>query len=159
MPQATESTAVTREITIAAAPEVVWTFLVDEHKAASWMGQAAEFDPRPGGLYRVQVVPGHTARGEFVELDPPRRLVYTWGWEAGGDGTPSPVPPGSTTIEIELEPAGDATLLRFLHRDLPSAESAGSHAHGWDHYLPRLIAAAAGTDPGRDAWLDGDMRT
>ena len=47
------------------------------------MGQSASFDPRPGGLYRVEVMPGNTARGEFVELDPPRRLVFTCGWESG----------------------------------------------------------------------------
>jgi uncharacterized protein YndB with AHSA1/START domain len=153
MQNAAEPTEVTREITIAAPPEIVWAFLVDEGKAARWMGQAAELDARPGGLYRVQVVPGHTARGEFVELDPPRRLVYTWGWEADGDGTPSAVPPGSTTIEVELEPAGASTLVRFSHRDLPSAEAARSHAEGWDHYLPRLTTAAQGADPGRDPWL------
>jgi uncharacterized protein YndB with AHSA1/START domain len=27
------------------------------------------------------VIPGSTAVGEFVEIDPPRRLVHTWGWE------------------------------------------------------------------------------
>ena len=155
MARAAESAAVTREITIAAAPEIVWTYLVDEGKAARWMGQAAELDARPGGLYRVEVLPGHTARGQFVELDPPRRLVYTWGWEEAGDGTPNPVPPGSTTIEIELEPAGAATLVRFSHRDLPSAETARSHSEGWDHYLPRLMSASQGADPGRDPWLDG----
>ena len=152
MRNAADSTEVTREITIAAAPEIVWTYLVEEAKAARWMGQAAELDARPGGLFRVHVLPGHTARGEFVELDPPRRLVYTWGWEAEGD-TPNAVPPGSTTIEIELERAGAATRVRFSHRDLPSAAAARSHAEGWDHYLPRLLTAAQGTDPGRDPWL------
>src|SRR5438876_2418076 len=35
--------------------------------------------------------------------------------------------------------------------------AAESHAHGWDHYLERLAGVAAGRDPGRDPWLDGDM--
>jgi predicted DsbA family dithiol-disulfide isomerase len=74
-----DPTAVTREITIAAAPEIVWTYLVEEDKAARWIGQAAELDARPGGLFRVHVLPAHTARGEFVELDPPRRLVLHLG--------------------------------------------------------------------------------
>jgi uncharacterized protein YndB with AHSA1/START domain len=153
MQNAAEPTEVIREITIAASPETVWTYLVDEGKAALWTGESAELDARPGGIYRVRVLPGHTARGRFVELDPPRRLVYTWGWEPEGDA-PSAVPPGSTTIEIELEPAGDSTLVRFTHRDLPSAEAARSHSDGWNHYLPRLITAAEGTDPGPDPWLD-----
>jgi uncharacterized protein YndB with AHSA1/START domain len=149
-----ETTSVEREIAIAAKPETVWEFLIDPDKATRWMGQTASFDARPGGLYRCEVIPDNTARGEFVEVDPPRRLVFTWGWEPGGHST---VPPGSTTIEIELVPNGDGTTLRFTHRDLPSAEAAESHAHGWDHYLERLMIAARGDDPGNDPWLTGDM--
>ena len=152
----TEATTVERELAIDATPETVWEFLVDPEKATRWMGQAASFDPRPGGLYRVEVVPGHTARGEFVELDPPHRLVWTWGWETGG-GTGGAVPPGSTTIEVELVPNGEGTTLRFTHRDLPNAESSGAHAHGWDHYFERLADAAAGRDPGEDPWIHGEM--
>jgi uncharacterized protein YndB with AHSA1/START domain len=151
----TEKT-VEREISIAARPETVWEFLVDPEKATRWMGMTASFDARPGGEYRVAVIPGHTASGEFVELDPPHRLVFTWGWEPGADG-PNPVPPGSSTVEIELTPDGDGTTLRFSHRGLPNAEASQSHAHGWDHYLERLVTAAGGRDPGADPWVSGDM--
>ncbi len=151
-----EQTSLEREIAIAASPETVWQVLVDPEKSLRWGGQSATFDARPGGEYRLQVIPGHAARGAFVEVDPPRRLDYTWGWEDGGDG-PKVVPPGSTTVEIELVPAGDGTMLRFLHRDLPSAESVASHGVGWDHYLGRLVIAAPGGDPGPDPWLTGEM--
>jgi uncharacterized protein YndB with AHSA1/START domain len=145
-----------RELAIAARPETVWEYLVDPEKQMRWMGIAVELDPRPGGVMRCEVIPGNVALGEVVEIDPPRRLVYTWGWEqASGPG--SIVPPGSSTVVFELEPDGDGTLLRFTHRDLPSAESVESHAHGWEHYLPRLREAGAGGDPGRDSWLDGEM--
>jgi uncharacterized protein YndB with AHSA1/START domain len=80
----TESTSVVREIEIAARPETVWELLTDQNEVTRWMGQAAEFDLRPGGPYRIEVIPGNTARGEFVEIDAPRKLVYTWGWETGG---------------------------------------------------------------------------
>ena len=40
---------------------------------------------------------------------------------------------------------------------LPSADAAGSHAHGWDHYFERLQLAAQGGDPGTDPWTTGDM--
>ena len=56
---------------------------------------------------------------------------------------------------MELEPDGEGTLLRFMHSGLPDAEATAQHAHGWDHYLPRLEIAARGGDPGRDTWLDG----
>ena len=155
MDATTDTAVVEREIAIAASPETVWQFLVDEEKATRWMGEKASFDARPGGTYCVGVIPGNTARGEFVELDPPRRLVFTWGWEPSPKAN-SAVPPGSSTIEVELVAEGEGTTLRFVHRDLP-AEAIAPHAHGWDHYLERLRVAAAGRDAGRDPWLDGQM--
>ena len=157
MDATTESTRVEREVAIDASPETVWEFLVDPAKATRWMGMTASFDATPGGEYRCQVIPGHVARGEFVEVDPPRRLVQTWGWEPDAEGEPNVVPPGSSTIEIELIPRGEGTTLRFVHRDLPSEEAAKSHAHGWDHYLGRLVSAARGEDPGEDPWVRGEM--
>jgi uncharacterized protein YndB with AHSA1/START domain len=158
METTTETVSLQREITIAARPETVWEFLVDPDKAVRWMGTSASFEPHRGGLYRIDVVGGHTARGEFVELDAPRRLVFTFGWEPepGAEG-PNAVPPGSSTVEIELAPDGDGTRLRFTHRDLPNGEAVESHGHGWDHYLERLAVAAAGGDPGSDPWLTGEM--
>ena len=100
------------------------------------------------------MIGGHIASGEFVELDPPRRLVHTFGWESEG-GEENTVPPGASTIEIELEPSGAGTTLRFRHYDLPGAEAARSHAHGWDHYLARLVVAGGGGDPGEDRGPEG----
>jgi len=163
MDAVTESIAVEREVVIAASPETVWELLVDPEQAellvdpkqaVGWMGQSASFELRPGGRYRVEVIPGRTASGEFVEIDPPRRLVHTWGWEPKGG---SSVAPGSTTVEYELIPAGEGTLLRFSHRNLPSSEASASHARGWDHYLGRLAAVAAGGDPGIDPWISGSV--
>jgi len=68
---------------IAARPETVFSFFVDPERYRKWQGIEAELDPRPGGEYRVGVIPGHVASGEFVEVDPPRRLVWKWGWEPG----------------------------------------------------------------------------
>ena len=151
-----ETTALERGIAIDASPETVWQFLVDPEKAVLWMGERATFDARPGGAWSIAVLPGNTASGEFLELDPPHRLVYTFGWEPSG-GEANPVPPGSSTIEIELVPEGSGTMLRFTHRDLPTTKSVESHTHGWGHYLGRLAVAAAGGDAGRDPWLDGGM--
>jgi uncharacterized protein YndB with AHSA1/START domain len=144
----TDTTVYERTLSIDASPETVWEFLVDPEKLMRWKGINADLDPRPGGVYRCEVIPGHTARGEFVELDRPHRLVFSWGWD-GNDG----VPPGSSNIEIELSADSEGTSLRFVHRDLPNAEAVASHAHGWDHYLPRLELAAAGGDPGEDPWV------
>ena len=143
-----DTTSVQREVAIAASPETVWEFLVDADKAVRWMGVAADLDARPGGQYRVEVLPGQVARGEFVELDPPRRAVWTWGWDPG---TPSALAPGASKVAIDLVPTGDGTLVRLTH-ELP-ADEAGSHDHGWQHYLARLAAVAGGEDPGEDPWL------
>jgi uncharacterized protein YndB with AHSA1/START domain len=145
----TERLAVTRELVIDASPETVWEFLVDPEKIVRWKGVNAALQLWAGGAYRVEVVPNRIAVGEVVECDPPHRLVHTWGWE--GD---EHVPPGATTVEYELQPEGEGTLLRFTHRDLPSKQSVESHTQGWDHYLPRLAEAASGHDPGRDPWLE-----
>jgi uncharacterized protein YndB with AHSA1/START domain len=142
----TETTVYERTISIDASPETVWEFFVDPGKVMRWMGIDAELDPQPGGIYRLDVISGNTALGEFVEVDKPHRLVFTWGW----DGNEA-VPPGSSTVEAELTPEGNGTSLRFVHRDL-SPEQAHSHAQGWDHYLARLEIAAAGGDPGEDPW-------
>jgi uncharacterized protein YndB with AHSA1/START domain len=151
MEQTTEKTTVERELAIDASPETVWGFLTDPDKVQRWWGQSVSFDPRPGGEFVVVVSRTHTTRGEFVELDPPRRLVYTWGWETGPPGQEL-VPPGSTTVEIDLEPSGAGTKLRFRHSGLPNAEAAQAHAEGWDHYLGRLTVTASGGDPGPDPW-------
>jgi uncharacterized protein YndB with AHSA1/START domain len=148
MDAATDTSVYERTLRIDASPQTVWEFLIDPEKLMRWKGIDADLDTRPGGIFRCEVIPGHMARGEYVEIDKPNRLVFTWGWD-GSEG----VPPGSSTIEIELSEAGGGTSLRFVHKDLPSAEAVASHAHGWDHYLPRLETAAAGGDPGEDPWV------
>jgi uncharacterized protein YndB with AHSA1/START domain len=148
------STAVyERELRIEASPETVWQYLVDPERVARWLGSPATgFEARPGAAYRVEIATGHVASGSFVECEEPRRLVHTWGWELE-DESPL-VPPGTSTIEIELVPADGGTLLRFTHRDLPTTEAVESHRVGWDHYLARLEVAAAGGDPGPDPWRE-----
>jgi uncharacterized protein YndB with AHSA1/START domain len=148
MDAATDTTIYERTLAIDASPETVWGFLVDPEKLMRWKGINADLETQPGGIFRCEVIPGHIARGEYVEIDKPNKLVFTWGWDGSED-----VPPGSSTIEIELASDGEGTSLRFVHKDLPNAEAIASHAHGWDHYLPRLETAAGGGDPGEDPWV------
>jgi uncharacterized protein YndB with AHSA1/START domain len=144
------ATVVEREIRIAARPEIVFEFFVDPEKMKQWKGRQAELDPRPGGIYRVEINEQAIARGEYVEIDAPSRVVFTWGWEGqeAGDGEHA-VPPGSSRVEVDLTPDGDGTLVRLRHFDLPE-QSREIHGEGWDLYLGRLAKAAAGEDPGAE---------
>jgi uncharacterized protein YndB with AHSA1/START domain len=141
---------VEKEVRIAARPEVVFEFFTDPVKMVRWKGVDAMLDPRPGGTYRVNVTGKEIALGEYVEIVPHNRIVFTWGWEG------SPIAPGSTRVEITLTPDGDGTILRLRHSGL-AGEAALQHAEGWDHFLPRLAIAAAGQDPGPDPWVNSDL--
>lgn len=134
------------ETLVAARPETVWEFFTVPEKMVRWKGRKAELDPRPGGIYRVEIKDVAIARGEYIEIVPHSRLVISWGWEGEG----SVVAPGSSRVEITLTPEGDGTLVRLRHLDLPTAEERGSHREGWTHYLARLAVAGAGGDPGPD---------
>jgi uncharacterized protein YndB with AHSA1/START domain len=135
---------VTRRID--ASPATVFSFFTDLERWTSWQGVDGEIDARPGGVLRLRMPGGEIASGQFVEVVPERRLVFTWGWE----GEAPPVPPGSSTVVIELEADSSGTLLRLTHSGL-APTVAEHHREGWERYLDRLLARAEGGDPGPDA--------
>ena len=139
----TEPLVVQREVAAPAA--TVFAFLTDPEKILRWVGTEATLEPRPGGLYLLNVGGKHMARGEFTEVIPVHRLAYSFGWEGR-----EKVPPGSSLIEIDLIDQNGGTLVRLTHSGLPDAEECASHREGWTHYLERLAVAAAGGDPGPD---------
>ncbi len=139
----------TREVVVAASPAAIFPFLVDPEQHVRWMGTEAELDARPGGAYRVLVGGRHPSAGEFVEVVPDERVVFTFGW----DEPDHPIPARSTQVEITLIPDGDKTRVRLVHRGLPD-DAVSDHTGGWDHYLERLVAAVDGDDPGPDTLPD-----
>jgi uncharacterized protein YndB with AHSA1/START domain len=142
--------AVTVEREIKARPETVYSFFTDPAKWLSWQGVDATIEPVAGGVFRINVRGDGYASGRFVELIPPRRVVFTWGWEHLGNA----VPPGSSRVEVDLIPdeTGTTTLVRLRHYGLP-VDAGELHRAGWEHYLTRLQAVAGGGDPGPDPWL------
>jgi uncharacterized protein YndB with AHSA1/START domain len=139
----------TREVVVAASPATIFPFLIDPELHLRWMGTEAALDPRVGGAYRVLVLGVHPGVGEFVEVVPDHKVVFTFGW----DEPDHPIPAGSTEVEITLIPHGDQTTVRLVHRGLPD-DAVGDHTGGWDHYLGRLATVATGGQVGPDAPAD-----
>jgi uncharacterized protein YndB with AHSA1/START domain len=134
-----------REILIDATPETIFPLLTTTEGHLRWEGTEAEIDPRPGGIYRVLVAGEYLGIGEYVEVVPNERVVFTFGWDMPGN----PIRPGSTQVEITLIPDGTKTLVRLTHSGLPD-DAIGDHTQGWDHYLSRLAVVGAGGDAGPD---------
>jgi uncharacterized protein (TIGR03086 family) len=111
-----------------------------------WQVVTARVDLRAGGDYRWTIIPGNSAAGTFTEVEPGRRVVFTWGWEGSAD-----LPPGASTVIITLEPAAGGTMVHLVHEGL-TGEQEASHAEGWTHYLGRLVTAATAGDAGPDEW-------
>ncbi|MGW0481363.1 SRPBCC family protein [Nonomuraea sp. NPDC003214] len=135
------SRTIEQTLHIRARPETVWRFFTDPARLARWWG-TAELDARPGGTLRVAMHEGPrpVMRGQFVELVPYERLVFTFGWEPT-PGAPG-LGPGASRVEVTLTPDGDGTTLTLRHSGLPAPleEETGG---GWAHLLPRLGEAAA----------------
>lgn len=109
------------------------------------MGLEARIDPTPGGKFWLDVDGEHIAAGRYALIEPPHRLVLTWGWEGNPD-----VPPESTTVEITLTELPQGTLLRLRHSGLPSEAERESHRDGWLRYatkLQGLLASSGGRQP------------
>jgi uncharacterized protein YndB with AHSA1/START domain len=141
----TDAAALEVSVFIAAAPETVFPYFVDPGRYTQWMGSAAELEPMPGGRYRVSMRDGVQASGRFVEIDAPRRVVFTWGWTHD-----RAVAPGSTRVEVTLAEEEGGTRVVLRHHGLPDEEQQSHHRKGWDLYLGRLEMVLAGDDPGPD---------
>ena len=135
-----ETRTVEKVLRIEASPEIVWRYWTDPARMAEWWGPAAALDARPGGSCVVEMGGGPVMRGEYVEVVPYERLVFTFGWDPMPDGPL--VAPGSTRVEVLLvEEEGD-TVLTLRHTGLPAA-AADEHDGGWGHFLA-ILAERAG---------------
>lgn len=143
---------------ISAPPEIVFSYFTDPTKYRLWQGVDADLDPRPGGRFRVRMTgrSRHIATGEYLEVSPPTRVLFTWGWEPDQSllDEQTDVPPGTSTVEVTLVPDGDATIVRLRHSGLPTEPTCRFHHWGWDSTMLRLVTAAEGGDPGPGPFQD-----
>lgn len=119
---------------IKAPPEVVFPYFTDPALIVQWIGDRAELDPRPDGVFSLGM--GEVmASGVYLTVEPPYRVVFSWG--VAGNET---LPPGGSTVEVVLTPDGDDTMVVLTHRGVPSTQI-DIHRSGWEHQLGRLRIA------------------
>lgn len=70
--------------------------------------------------------------------------------QPGEATTANAMPAGSTQVTVTLGPADGGTRVTLRHDDLPNTELREGHQIAWETYLPRLVIAASGGDPGLD---------
>lgn len=129
------------EVVVKASPTTVFPYLTDENLMVQWLGSSVSLRPEPGGEFRV-TCGGHPGVGEFTEIVPNEKVVFTFGWNEPGH----PIPPASTEVEISLTSQGDSTLVRLTHRGLPE-DAITDHEGGWGSYLSRLAMVMDGVIP------------
>ncbi|MGN6605709.1 MAG: SRPBCC family protein [Jatrophihabitans sp.] len=123
--------AVVATVVIDAPPHVVFPYFTDPSLVVTWLADAARLDATPGGGFAVDM--GDVGvRGSYLAVEPPHRVVFTWGVE-GQTG----LPPGSSTVEVVLSPEGDGTLVTLTHTGL-TGEFRRTHRAGWREKLAGL---------------------
>ena len=133
----TVAEVLTATVRIAAPPADVFPYFIDPALMVQWIGEWADLRPEPGGKFALDFSKT-PVRGEYVEIDPPQRVIFTWG-VAGNDS----FPPGSTTVEIVLTADGSDTVVELFHHNLP-AEEFDRHLKGWTAMLDRLAQLRQG---------------
>lgn len=130
------------DIVIEAPPDAVFDFLVVPDKVFRWLGSGGTIEEHTGSAFRIDYDNGHVASGTVVEIDRPRRLVWSWGWEHD-----EAIAPGSTTVAFDLTEHDGSTMVRLTHSGLPAAHNVDEHTGGWTHFMGRLQMIASGGEP------------
>jgi uncharacterized protein YndB with AHSA1/START domain len=148
-----------RTITIRAPRETVFQFLTHTPRWAAWWGAGSTIDPKPGGRVFIRYVDGTEVAGDVVEIAPPQRIVFTYGFVKG-----VPIPVGSSRVTIQLDADPGGTRLRLTH-EFADATVRDHHVQGWRYQLAlfsNVVADAVNTraaemvDGWFDAWAEAD---
>jgi uncharacterized protein YndB with AHSA1/START domain len=142
-----------RIVTIKATPEIVFGFFTDSARWASWWGTGSSIDPTPGGRALILHPGGVETSGEVLEVEPPSRFVFTYGFASG-----TPFPPGSSRVTIRLQSVDEGTQLHLTH-EFPAEAGREDHVQGWRYQLSlfaNLVANEVNRQAERqvDAWYE-----
>jgi uncharacterized protein YndB with AHSA1/START domain len=120
---------------LSAPPERVWRAFTDPAVLAAWFwpqryATTVEADLRVGGRYRIDGPgAGMAVGGEYVSVEPPSRLIFTWRWDGEAE---------ETLVTLHLTPAGDGTALTLTHERFTDETDRDNHTKGWSDCLDRL---------------------
>ena len=128
--------------TLPAAPPAVFDAFTDPRQLARWWGPegfsipSADFEPRPGAPYRIEMQPPegdsfHLA-GEFREVEPPARLVFTFVWE------PADADDVETLAALSFEDMGGSTRAALRQGPFKTEERLELHRGGWTESFDKL---------------------
>ena len=131
-----------------APPGAVWRAWTDPAEVRTWWGSdpdgvvtSAELGVRVGGRFAISFRdPGgdqHTSRGEYLRVEAPTVLEFTWSWDS------EPGLRSRVTVELAAAEDGAATLMRFVHGELRGG-SAHDYDPGWRRTFGKLDRALAG---------------
>jgi uncharacterized protein YndB with AHSA1/START domain len=140
---------------IGAPRAAVFKYFTDSARWAAWWGAGSTIDARPGGRVYIKHPGGAESSGEVVEMSPPSRIVFTYGFASG-----TPIGPGESLVTIDLEPADAGTRLRLSHAFAEDKAAArDEHIQGWRYQLSVFANVVANEIHGRtaelvDAWFD-----
>jgi uncharacterized protein YndB with AHSA1/START domain len=151
-----------RTIDIRAQRATVFRFFTDPARWATWWGAGSTIDPRVDGAVFIRYPEGTEAAGSVVEMVPPERIVFSFGFVKG-----TPVAVGGSLVTIRLEDRGNATRLHLSHAFADPAIR-DEFVQGWRYQLS-LFANAISNDLHADAqtsvdrwfaaWSDPDAAT
>lgn len=128
--RATLKSVVRRQVLVPATPEKVWHFLSTNDGWAAWWGPGSTIEARPGGGVNIRYPNGQSAVGDVIEVEDGRRLSFTFGY----DRPQSPLAPGTSIVEIDLEEITTGTRVWLAHL-LPDGPAAQMHEAGWRYQL------------------------
>jgi uncharacterized protein YndB with AHSA1/START domain len=151
-----------RTLDIRARRPTVFRFFTDAARWAAWWGAGSTIDPRVGGAVFIRYPEGTEAAGSVVEMAPPERLAFSYGFVKG-----TPIAPGGSLVTIRLEDLGNVTRVHLSHA-FADATLRDEFVQGWRYQLS-LFANAVANDLHADvkttvdgwfsAWSDPDAAT
>jgi uncharacterized protein YndB with AHSA1/START domain len=130
-----------RSVEVTVPPSTVWTALTTGDGLASWFGQEATIDLRPGGSAQLRWTDGPTADLRIERVEEPRVFGFTWRMDGN-----EPDDPRRSYVEFTLLPVGAGTRLTVVETgfaQLPDdvhRKAHDSHTQGWASELGELVA-------------------